>query len=180
MPGSPIDALSLAGSPTLEHIDLAALDGFRFADGAGYPPSYRAFVRHSGWARAFGLWLIYPPVLDGYADGVSGRGRVLTQRLREEYRESREEGFDWVVEPDGDWELVGRLEVFGWSENGDLLLWETTARDASGEFPIWESARMQSLHRRGTALDQVFTGLRERAGSLARDANLQPLGATRL
>lgn len=65
--------------------------------------------------------------------------------------------------------------MFGWSENGDVLLWDTSARDEAGEFPIRESARMQSLHRRGSNLTEALPGLRARAGSLSMDHDAQPL-----
>lgn len=175
-----IEDLSIGGERTLEHIDHDALERFRFPDGHGFPPSYAAFVRHLGWARLFGLWLIYPPVLPGHADGLLGRGRALTSRFAEEYREGEAEGFDWIVEPDGDWQRARSLQVFGWSENGDVLLWDTSARDGAGEFPIWESARMQSLHRRGSTLAEVLPGLRARAGSLSMDHDAQPLTSSLL
>ncbi|MGW8484400.1 hypothetical protein ACWGJP_14805 [Microbacterium sp. NPDC055903] len=175
-----IAALTAAGAPTLEHIDLDTLDGFRFADGAGFPPSYRAFIRHVGWARIYGLWLIYPPTHPGFADGLMGRGGRLTRRFHDEYAEAREQDFDDVIEPDGDWALAQRLQVFAWSENGDLLLWDPTERDGDGEFPVWESARMQSLHYRGTSLGEVLDGLRTRAGGLAQDASFAPLPAARI
>jgi len=175
-----IEDLTVRGEKTLEHIDHDVLERFRFPDGRGFPPSYSAFIRHAGWARLFGLWLIYPPVRRDYADGLLGRGRSLTERFAEEYREGEEDGYDWIVEPDGDWQCAHRLQVFGWSENGDVLLWDTSARDTAGEFPIWESARMQSLHRRGSNLAEVLPGLRARAGRLAVDVDVHPLAATRL
>ncbi|MDX2565525.1 hypothetical protein PV371_39325, partial [Streptomyces sp. TX20-6-3] len=125
MISDPIADLRLLGSPTIEHIDFDVLDGYRFADGEGFPASYRAFVRHAGWGRAFGLWLVYPPVRSGYADGLHGRGTQLTSRFRASYRDGESEAFDWMVEPDGHWSLAATLEVFAWSENGDALLWDT-------------------------------------------------------
>lgn len=76
-----IDELAVHGDPTLEHVAMDELENFRFPDGGGFPPSYVAFVRRVGWARLFGLWLLYPPVRPGYADGLSGRGGNLTERL---------------------------------------------------------------------------------------------------
>ena len=66
------NALTVDGRPTLAHIDFALMDSYRFPDRQGFPDSYRAFIRHAGWARTFGLWLIYPPVLPGFADGWQG------------------------------------------------------------------------------------------------------------
>lgn len=148
-----------AGSPA--HIDQYALDAFRFPDGGGFPDSYREFVRSFGWARTFGLWLIYPPVLPGYADG-RGRAENLTARFRAGYRDGRAEGFDWMVEPDGDWALTETLEVFGWSENGDALLWDVSTRDDRGEFPVWESRGCNALALLGPDLDVALAQLRER------------------
>lgn len=176
-----LDALRVGGEPTRMHIDFAGLDGFSFDDGGGFPPSYRDFIRHSGWARTFGLWLVYPPVLPGYADGFVGRGGQLTRAFRAAYRDGQDENFDWMIEPDGSWELVASLTVFGWSENGDALLWDTTARDAHGEFPVWESVHMDTMHRRGTNLAEVLDGLRSRAGALADNVvDIQPLPPTRV
>ena len=70
-----------AATPTTSHIDTGALATHRFADGGGYPPSYRTFVEQYGWGRTFGLWLIYPPVRDGFADGRS-RAEHLADRFR--------------------------------------------------------------------------------------------------
>lgn len=176
-----LDALRLGGEPTRTHIDFTALDGFSFDDGGGFPPSYRDFIRHSGWARTFGLWLVYPPVLTGFADGFVGRGEQLTRAFQAAYRDGRNEDFDWMIEPDGSWELVESLAVFGWSENGDALLWNTAARGAQGEFPIWESVHMDTMHRRGTDLIEVLDGLRSRAGALADGVvDIQPLPPTRV
>ncbi|MFE7134416.1 hypothetical protein ACFVIM_26515 [Streptomyces sp. NPDC057638] len=174
--------LRLRGAPTTEHLDTAALDGFRFADGGGFPPSYRAFVRHAGWGRAFGRWLVYPPVLPGYADGWHGRGAELTDRLRATYRDGRREEFDWMVEPDGHWSLPDSLEVFAWSENGDALLWDSASRDAEGEFPVWESRALDSLHHLGADLHTALRSVRARSAGLLgpRPYDVEPLPATRL
>ena len=155
---------SASAFPVLEHVDIAALDAFRFADGRGYPASYRDFIRSHGWARTFGLWLIYPPVLPGFADGRS-RAANLTTRFRAAFLDGREEGYDWMIRPDGDWDLAERLEVFGWSENGDLLLWDVTIRDEDGEFPVWESRGMNALHRLGASLTEALPRLRENSGT---------------
>lgn len=149
-----------------EHIDLVALDSFRFADGGGFPASYRAFVQRAGWGRSFGLWLIYPPVLPGYADGWQGRSAHLTSRFRTAYEDGQVEDFDWMIEPDGTWPLAKSLEVFGWSENGDALLWDTAARHADGEFAVWESRSLNSLHLLGANLDEALPLIRDRAMAL--------------
>ncbi|QRY64709.1 hypothetical protein JVX90_12595 [Gordonia sp. PDNC005] len=158
------------------------MNGFRFPDGDGFPPSYRDFVRHAGWGRTFGLWLIYPPVRSGYADGLLGRGGVLTERLRLAYVDGQSEEFDWMVEPDGNWDLPPSLQVFGWSENGDALLWDTSARHADGEFGVWESVGMNSLHRRGADLAEALSAVRERTASLtdASGFDVDPLEPTLL
>lgn len=165
-----------------EHIDLVALDGYRFADGGGFPASYRTFIRCAGWGRSFGLWLIYPPVLPGYADGWQGRGGHLTTYFRTAYEDGQAEDFDWMIEPDGTWPLAQSLEVFGWSENGDALLWDTATRDADGEFPVWESRSVNSLHLIGANLDDALPRMRERSTALfgADLPDFEPLPAVRL
>lgn len=175
-------ALTVNGPPTLEHIDFAALDTYRFPDGGGFPDSYRTFVRSAGWARSFGLWLIYPPVLPGYADGWRGRAGNLTSRFHTAYADGRSEKFDWMVEPDADWALAGSLHVFGWSENGDALLWDTAARGADGEFPVWESRSLNSLHRLGDGLRDALPRVRARAVSLSGSLpyDIEPLPPARL
>lgn len=153
--------ITVSGTPTHEHIDLAALNGDEF------PPSYREFISTAGWARSFGLWLIYPPVLPGYADGLHGRSRHLTEHFRASYVDGRAEEFDWMIEPDGSWELADTLTVFGWSENGDALLWDTSSRDEHGEFAVWESRGMNSLHLLGKSLSEALPLLRGRAAGLS-------------
>lgn len=182
MAGTARESLSLAGEPTLEHLDHVVLNGHRFADGEGFPQSYRRFVETVGWGRAFGLWLIYPPVLDGCADGLQGRAANLTARFRAAYQDGRREDFDWMVEPDGSWELCADLEVFGWSENGDALLWQTTARGPGGELPIWESRGLDSLHLLGPDLDTAIAALRARATARLDPPthDVKPLPAVRL
>lgn len=162
-------------SPSLAHIDFGALDTFRFADGGGFPKSYSEFVRTAGWARTFGLWLIYPPVLTGFADG-RGRALRLTEQFRAIFRDGEEEDFDWMIAPDGNWLLAAQLQVFGWSENGDVVLWDTAQRGANGEFPVWESRGMNTLHLLGANLDEALPGLSERAGN----QSIEPLGASKL
>ncbi|MFI1245249.1 hypothetical protein ACH4TY_00910 [Streptomyces anulatus] len=174
--------LHLAGPPTTEHIDFEALDGHRFADGEGFPDSYREFVRHAGWGRTFGMWLVYPPVRSGYADGLHGRGARLTARFRASYREGETEEFDWMVEPDGHWSLTTTLEVFAWSENGDALLWNTASRDTNGEFAVWESRGCDSLHHLGADLRQALPLLRARSVQIFghRPFAVEPLPVTHL
>ncbi|MFI2209818.1 hypothetical protein [Streptomyces sp. NPDC020141] len=177
-----ITGLRLRGVPTVGHIDFEALDAYRFADGGGFPASYRAFVRRAGWGRAFGLWLVYPPVLPGYADGWHGRGTELTRRFRASCRDGENEAFDWMVEPDGNWSLPASLEVFAWSENGDALLWNSSARDPDGEFPVWESRSLNSLHRLGSDLHQALPLIRARSADTlgSRPFDVEPLRAARL
>jgi hypothetical protein len=177
-----IHTLRVNGTPTLEHVDFPALDSFRFPDGGGFPNSYRAFVRHAGWARSFGLWLVYPPVLPGYADGWHGRAGNLTTRFHAVYDDGRNEGFDWMVEPDADWSSTTSLHVFGWSENGDALLWDTAARDEVGEFPVWESRSLGSLHRLGDSLHDALPSIRARAVGLFDSGphDVEPLPPSRL
>ncbi|MFE6663831.1 hypothetical protein ACFVFH_09705 [Streptomyces sp. NPDC057697] len=174
--------LRLRDSPTTEHIDFDSLDGYRFADGEGFPASYRAFVRHAGWGRTFGLWLFYPPVRPGYADGLHGRGAQLTRRFRASFRDGESEAYDWMVKPDGDWSLTATLEVFAWSENGDALLWNSAARDTDGEFPVWESRGLGSLHYLGADLRTALVLVRDRCTSISgpRPFDVEPLPATRL
>jgi hypothetical protein len=177
-----VNRLKVNGRPTLEHVDLELLDSYRFPDGAGFPESYRAFIRHSGWARLFGLWLIYPPVVNGFADGLEGRGENLTARFHAVYREGRAEGLNWMVEPDADWSLPPSLRVFGWSENGDALLWDTSSRTPDGEFAVWESRSLDALHKLGGSLSEALPLIRARAhqsfGSSGHD--IEPLSAVRL
>ncbi|MDJ1114909.1 hypothetical protein [Microbacterium dauci] len=168
-------SLRLCAAPTLEHIDRAAL--------AEYPPSYRAFIEHAGWGRLFGLWLIYPPV----RDGIVGRGAHLDEQFRLAYEDGREEDFDWMIEPDGDWQTAARLRVFGWSENGDALLWDpastptdTASPTHAGEYPIWESRGLNALHRIGDDLGEALASLRERNPFASEVFDLEPLRADRI
>jgi len=179
---SSYSSIRVQGTPTVSHLDLDLLESYVFPDGSGFPASYRDFVRGLGWGRLFGLWLVYPPVLDGYADGWQARSRILTERLREAYRDGRAEEFDWMVEPDGDWSLVDSLRVFAISENGDVLLWDTATRDGCGEFPVYCSQRMNSLRLLGPTLDAAIAVLRAEAVELfgENEFDLEPLGAQRL
>lgn len=65
-----------------------------------------------------------------------------------------------MVEPDATWSLPRSLHVFGWSENGDALLWDTASRGADGEFPVWESRSLNSLHRLGESLFEALPSIR--------------------
>ncbi|NKT04848.1 hypothetical protein GS485_08705 [Rhodococcus hoagii] len=170
------------GTPTVSHLDLALLETFTFADASGFPPSYRDFVRNLGWGRLFRSWLVYPPVLDGYADGWQARSRILTERLQETYRDGRTEDFDWMIEPDGDWSLIDSLRVFAISENGDVLVWDTAARDGHGELPVYCSQGMNSLRLLGRSLDAAVTVLRAESVELfgENEFDLEPLDAQRL
>ncbi|GII05013.1 hypothetical protein Pta02_70210 [Planobispora takensis] len=114
----------------------------------------------AGFSRLFGLWLVYPPAQDGFADGWQHRAARLTEMFRQTYAEARTEEFDWKVEPDGDWSMIGSLVVFAFSENGDALLWDTRGR-VNGEFDVYCSARLDSLHRLGASLDEALPRLRE-------------------
>jgi hypothetical protein len=158
---------------TSEHVDFRALDEYRFDDGRGFPGSYRCFVRELGWGRLFGLWLVYPPVRPGYADGWHGRSRNLRDRLRAMYREGEAAGYDWMIEPDGHWAMVDTLYPFAFSENGAYLLWDVAARDAAGEFPVYRSARMDSIELVGPSLDVAMRRLQ--ADAIALGAEFVPV-----
>ena len=177
-----MNRLTIDGRPTLEHVDLEVLDSYRFPDGAGFPESYTAFIRHAGWARLFDLWLIYPPVLPGFADGLQGRGENLTSHFHAVYREGQEEELDWMVEPDADWSLPASLRVFGWSENGDALLWDTASRTPDGEFTVWESPSLDALRKLGGSLSEALPLLRARTHELFGSSghDIEPLPAVRL
>jgi len=124
-------------------------------------------MARAGFCRLFGLWLIYPPAVPGVADGWDGRGQVLTQQFHETFAAGRREDFDWLVEPDGDWELASRLVLFGWSENGDGLFWDPDD-PSEEELAVWASYRFDSLHRLGPSLPSALPRLRDNA--FARDA----------
>jgi len=179
---SSYSSIRVQGTPTVSHLDLDLLESYAFPDGSGFPASYSDFVRNLGWGRLFGLWLVYPPVLAGHADGWQARSRILTERVREAYHDGRSEKFDWMVEPDGDWALIDSLRVFAISENGDVLLWDTAARDGRGEFPVYCSQRMNSLRLLGPTLDAAIAVLRAEAVGLfgENEFDLEPLGAQRL
>lgn len=179
---SSFSTIRVHGTPTVSHLDLDLMESYVFPDGSGFPASYRDFVRSLGWGRLFGRWLVYPPVLDGHADGWQARSRILTERLQETYRDGRAEDFDWMIEPDGDWSLVDSLRVFAISENGDVLVWDTAARDACGEFPVYCSQGMNSLRLLGRSLDAAVTVLRAESVELfgENEFDLEPLDAQRL
>jgi hypothetical protein len=177
----PFHELRIAGKPTTEHIDFRSLDNHRMPDGGAFPGTYRHLIRRIGWGRMFGLWMIYPPVLPGYADGWHNRASVLTEHFRTAYRDGRDEDFDWMIEPDGDWMLPASLTVFGASENGDYLLWDTASRTGDGELPVWESRRMDTLHRLGDSLAEALPALHSRARETPfcpSDHDVEPLTPT--
>ncbi|AZS38909.1 MULTISPECIES: hypothetical protein [Microbacterium] len=147
--------------PRAPILDADAIDDHRMDDGLGFPPSYVSFVREFGWGRLFGLWLIYTPVPAGFGDGVLGRGRRLTEQLRDAFRESQALGYDWIVEPRESWDVTKRLTVFATSENGDYLAWDTGSRDGRLEMPIYHTTRFNSLTRIGSDLFESIEWLRD-------------------
>jgi hypothetical protein len=164
---------------------VRGLEEYRFGDGRGFPESYRAFVRELGWGRLFGLWLVYPPVRPGYADGWQRRCRILTDRFRAVYREGEAKDYGWMIEPDGNWAMVDALEVVAWSENGDLLLWDVSARDAHGEFPVYRSGRIDTIELVGPSLDVAMRRLKADAVALNAEyvpveVDFEPLSAATL
>jgi len=164
-----VDELSVAGAPDLGAVSVDLLDSHRFEDGEGFPPSYGRLVRRAGFCRLFGLWLVYPPARDGYADGWQHRAARLTDRFRETYQDGQAEGFDWMVEPDGDWSLAERLVVFAYSENGDALLWDPSTR-RDGELAVWCSTGLDALTLLGPSLTDALPRVRELSGSFAERA----------
>ena len=168
-----IDDLSLAGAPSRAHVDVE-----RLLDGT-LPDSFVAFVEHVGWARTFGLWLVHPPVLAGYADGLDGRGAELTRRLRASYEENRAEDFDWIIEPDGSWEIAAGLVVFAHSENGDDLAWDARGPLVDGEHPVYLSQRGDNLRLVGASLGEALDVLRAES-PFAAETDCEPLAAARL
>lgn len=173
-----VSGLRLAGPRSAAHLDAEALASLTLPDGGRLPSSYVAFVEHAGWARTFGLWLVYPPVLPGWADGLQGRGGALTTRMVDAFLEAKHEDFDWVIEPDGSWELIPALRVFAWSENGDALFWDTSSRDARGEYRVFCSSRGQNLALWGSDLEEALD--RMAAARFGDAPDLEPLTPTRV
>ncbi|WP_157257476.1 hypothetical protein [Oerskovia sp. Root918] len=163
------DQLSLTGVPALGAVSVDLLDAHRFEDGEGFPPSYRRLVSRAGFCRLFGLWLVYPPARDGYADGWQHRAAHLTDRFRATYQDGQAEGFDWMVEPDGDWPVARRLVVFAFSENGDALLWDPSTR-TDGELAVWCSTGLDALTLLGPSLTDALPRVRELSGPFAERA----------
>ncbi|MFJ3958126.1 hypothetical protein [Arthrobacter sp. NPDC090010] len=167
--------------PPKPRFDAHTLENHVLSDGEGLPPSYVSFVQAFGWGRLFGLWLVYTPVPLGHADGLLGRGGRLTARLREEFGQWQNEGYDWAVKPDGSWETPQRLEVFAMSENGDYLAWDTGSRDPHGEVQIYHTSRFSSLTRIGGDLHEAVEALRVRdAGATPPAADFDPLDLSAL
>ncbi|WP_068904399.1 hypothetical protein [Planomonospora sphaerica] len=161
-----MDELSMTGAPALGAVAQDLLTGHRFADGEGFPASYREYVSRAGFSRLFGLWFVHPPARDGFADGWQHRVAHLTKVFRRSYAEGRTEEFDWMIAPDGAWSMIGGLVVFAFSENGDVLLWDTRRR-VDGEFDVYFSAQLDSLHRLGASLGEALPRLRELSGPFA-------------
>ncbi|MFF3064309.1 hypothetical protein ACFVQ3_07115 [Oerskovia sp. NPDC057915] len=153
------DELTLTGKPALDAVATELLEGFRFDDGEGFPSSYRRLVGRAGFCRLFGLWLVYPPARDGFADGWQHRAARLTDRFRATYEDGQAEGFDWMVEPDGDWSIARRLVVFAFSENGDALLWDPSTR-TGGELAVWCSTGLNALTLLGASWSLALPRLR--------------------
>ncbi|WP_104090520.1 SMI1/KNR4 family protein [Arthrobacter sp. GMC3] len=167
--------------PPAPLLDEHSIENHRLSDGKELPPSYVSFVRSFGWGRLFGLWLVYTPVPPGHADGLLGRGANLTVRLREEFQQWQNEGYDWAIEPDGTWDMPQRLEVFAMSENGDYLGWDTGSRDENGEVQIYHTSRFNSLTRIGGNMHEAIDALRVRGGSVPFGAaDFDPLDLTML
>jgi hypothetical protein len=164
------DTLTLTGTPATSAVATELLDGFRFDDGQGFPPSYRRLVLRAGFCRLFGLWLVYPPAADGFADGWQHRAAHLTDRFRAAYQDGEAEEFDWMVEPDGDWSIARRLVVFAFSENGDALLWDTVSRTGDGELAVWSSTGLNALTYLGRSLTEALPRLRGSSAPFAERA----------
>lgn len=87
-----------------------------------------------------------------------------------------------MVEPDAHWSQPASLRGFGWSENGDALLWDTSSRTPDRKFAVWESRSLDSLHRLEGNLSEALPLIQARArgsfGALGHD--IDPPSAVRL
>ena len=123
-----------------------------------------------------------PDATDGFLGGVAGFIATVKQIeiIHDVHSPNGSAVLYTATMPGGP--IPDSLQVFGWSENGDALLWDTASRGADGEFPVWESRSFNSLHRLGGSFHEALPSIRTRAMGLfgPRTSDIEPLQPTAL
>lgn len=132
--------------------DSQQLERFAFANGRGFPLSYRLFARQYGWGRSLGEFLIYLPSREDHCDSwQQARQRVKSSYLHELDDYADEDGFELA--------LMRRMEPFAVGESGYYLFWDIEQGSLPGEFDIYVSDFRAGLYLAGASLVEVFENL---------------------
>jgi len=133
--------------------DQVFLTNYKLHNNLGFPLSYVQFAKTLGWGRLCGLFLVYVP-LKTYPDSWGLRSRYIRGLMDEFYQFVETDAkYEFLLEPDGSFELVKNAIPFAMSENGEYLIWDIMNPDERGEFPIYMlAARMGGVNFAGRDL----------------------------
>lgn len=153
---TPIPKLTTTGDPTYRPT-AEAFSSTEEALGIALPPSYRAFTTEYGFGLTLGLFIIYAPVAASEtrkSENVVSSARTLAR----ENREAIAHRFLRNYAPDGYEEIVRRLVPFGYSENGDRILWDPADKNEEGALAVYVIGSGYSpVRRAGQDLGEFLT-----------------------
>jgi hypothetical protein len=173
---TPIPELTMAGESTYRPHAEAFTSAEREL-GISLPESYRAFTSKYGFGLTAGLFMIYVPV----PASETRRSENLVSSARTLARENREaiaQRFFRNYAPDGSEEIARRLVPFGYSENGDRILWDPAEKNEEGELAVYViGSGFSPVRRAGRDLGEFLSrALQPGVGGLLGNATftLQP------
>ena len=133
-----------------EHGNIEELENFRFANGYGFPSSYKNFVKEFGYGLTLEEFHIYIP-MGNYCDSIFN----MSESIRNTYINDVNNGDIWFdIEPDGTIEILQHLYPFTSSDNGMFFFWDIR-KMLNNEFDIYIS------DFRGTGFRNIASDLYE-------------------
>lgn len=139
-------------------LDTHFLSSYKFKDNKGFPPSYISFSTEVGWGRLCELFLVYIPLTISHPDSWQERSAYIKELMDSFYEDVVEDlDYDFLLEPDGNPNLIKHAIPFAMSENGEYLVWDTLNRNEYDEFPIYVlTSRMSGVRYGGNDIFQFI------------------------
>ena len=127
------------------------------------PPSYLQFVQEIGFGRLLGLFLAYIPLGENssYCDALESRNaywKSIFQMYLKEYPDML------FIEQEADnKERLANAEPFLFSENGEVVFWDSRNRDDKGECPIYLVDFSTGIYLAGNTFKEFILNLTDKA-----------------
>lgn len=127
------------------------------------PPSYLQFAQEIGFGRLLGLFLTYIPMGENtpYCDALEHRNahwKEIFQMYLKEYPDRL-----FLKKEADNKERLANAEPFLFSENGEVVFWDSRNRDDKGECPIYLVDFSTGIYLAGNTFKEFILNLTDKA-----------------